>query len=283
VRTRFEVRDRLGRLDPAVDYQEIYRTTATVEFPWDVTRALELALYRTFAIPSIAALLDRTGEFRLRTQKRYDDTALLLAHALEAGLESAEGKAAVSRLNRIHARFEISNDDYLYTLGTFVFVPLRWLDRWGWRPLLAVEREAMFRYYERLGTLMGIRAIPATLAAFEQWFDDYELKHVSYGAPQERTAAATRELFVSWFPGLLAPALRVGVNALLDGPIREAFGFPAPPRWLPVAADLGLRGRARVERLLPPRATPASTQDSVLIKSYPNGHTLEDLGPTSAR
>jgi hypothetical protein len=128
---------------------------------------------------------------------------------------------------------------------------------------------------------MGIRAIPPTLAAFEEWFDAYELKNVSYGEPQERTAAATRELFVSWFPGVLAPALRVGVNALLDGPIREAFGFPAPPRWLPVAADLGLRGRARVERLLPPRAKPASTQDSILIKSYPNGHTLEDLGPTS--
>lgn len=279
MRSRFAQRDRLARLDPAVDYEEIYRTTATIEFPWDVTRALELALYRTFAIPAIGALLDQTGEFRLRTQKRYDDTALLLAHALESGLESVEGKQAVSRINRIHARFDIDNDDYLYTLGTFVFVPLRWLDRWGWRPLLAVEREAMFRYYVRLGTLMGIRSIPDSLRDFEQWFDDYELKHVSYGEPQERTAAATRELFVSWFPSPLAPALRVGVNALLDGPIRSAFGFPAPPRWVPVAADLGLRGRARVERLLPPRSRAASTQDSRLIRSYPDGHTIDQLGP----
>jgi hypothetical protein len=279
VRSRFEVRDRLARLDPAVDYEEIYRTTATLEFPWDVTRALELALYRTFAIPSVAALLDRTGEFRLRTQKRYDDTALLLAHALESGLESADGKAAVSRINRIHARFDIANDDYLYVLGTFVFVPLRWLDRWGWRPLLAVEREAMFRYYVRLGTLMGIREIPASLADFEEWFDDYEKKFVGYGEPQERTATATRELFVSWFPRPLAPALRVGVNALLDGPIRAAFGFPAPPRWVSVLADTGLRARARIERLLPPRTTPVSTQDSSLIRSYPNGHTIDQLGP----
>lgn len=279
MRSRFEVRDRLARLDPAVDYEEIYRTTATLEFPWDVTRALELALYRTFAIPSVAALLDRTGEFRLRTQKRYDDTALLLAHALESGLESADGKAAVSRINRIHARFDIANDDYLYVLGTFVFVPLRWLDRWGWRPLLAVEREAMFRYYVRLGTLMGIREIPASLADFEEWFDDYEKKFVGYGEPQERTATATRELFVSWFPRPLAPALRVGVNALLDGPIRAAFGFPAPPRWVSVLADTGLRARARIERLLPPRTTPVSTQDSSLIRSYPNGHTIDQLGP----
>jgi hypothetical protein len=282
VRSRFQVRDRLAGLDPAVDYEEIYRTTATVEFPWDVTRALELALYRTFAIPSIAALLDQTGEFRLRTQKRYDDTALLLAHALESGLESAEGKQAVSRINRIHARFDISNDDYLYVLGTFVFVPLRWLDRWGWRPLLAVEREAMFRYYARLGSLMGIRSIPASIAEFEDWFDGYENRLVAYGEPQERTAAATRELFVSWFPSPLAPALRVGVNALLDGPIRSAFGFPAPPRWVPALADAGLRGRARVERLLPPRSTPASTQESSLIRSYPNGHRIADLGPPDA-
>ena len=217
MRSRFEVRDRLARLDPAVDYEEIYRATATFEFPWDVTRALELALYRTFAITSIATLLDQTGEFRLRTQKRYDDTALLLAHALESGLESADGKAAVSRINRIHGRFDIANDDYLYVLGTFVFVPLRWLDRWGWRPLLAVEREAMFRYYLRLGTLMGIRDLPDSLVDFEEWFDGYEKKFVSYGEPQERTATATRELFVSWFPRLLSPVLRVGVNALLDG------------------------------------------------------------------
>jgi hypothetical protein len=279
VRSRYEVRDRLARLDPVVRYEEIYRATATVEFPWDITRALELALYRTFAIPSIAALLDQTGEFRLRTQKRYDDTALLLSHALDSGLESPEGRRAVKRLNGIHARFDISNDDYLYTLGTFVFVPLRWLDRWGWRPLLDVEREAMYRYHARLGALMGIRSVPTSLAAFEAWFDEYERKHVRYGEPQARTATATRELFVSWFPSALAGPLRVGVNALLDGPVRDAFGFPAPPAWVPVAADVGLRARARVERLLPPRRRPASTQESRLIRSYPHGHAIEDLGP----
>jgi hypothetical protein len=269
----------MARLDPAVDYEEIYRTIATVEFPWDVTRALELALYRTFAVPTIAALLDETGEFRLRAQKRYDDTVLLLSGAMESGLETAEGKAFVSRINRIHARFAISNDDFLYTLGTFVFVPLRWLDRYGWRPLLAVEREACFQYYRRLGTLMGIREIPGTLAAFEEWFDDFEVKHFAYGEPQERTAIATRELFVSWFPSALAPSLRLGVHALLDSPVRATFGFPDPPRWLPPVTHGLLRARARVERLLPPRSRPTVGGDSRFVRGYPNGYDVATLGP----
>jgi hypothetical protein len=32
---------------------------AGVVFPWDLTRSLELALLKTFCVPSISALLDR--------------------------------------------------------------------------------------------------------------------------------------------------------------------------------------------------------------------------------
>ena len=32
-------------------------------FPWDLTRALELALLKTFCVPSISGLLSRSGEF----------------------------------------------------------------------------------------------------------------------------------------------------------------------------------------------------------------------------
>jgi hypothetical protein len=55
-------------LDPETDYWRIYRLHAQQEFPWDVARALELALYRTYAVPDIGGLLDRTGEFRTRTR-----------------------------------------------------------------------------------------------------------------------------------------------------------------------------------------------------------------------
>jgi hypothetical protein len=44
---------------------------AHIHFAWDINKALEFALLQSFAAPSNSGLLDRTGEFRNRTLKRY--------------------------------------------------------------------------------------------------------------------------------------------------------------------------------------------------------------------
>ena len=82
------------------DHEEIYRISAGYEFPWDYQRALELALFRTYCVPSISALLDATGEFRDRPQRRYDDTALLMAEIAAHGYDSPRGKEALRVINR---------------------------------------------------------------------------------------------------------------------------------------------------------------------------------------
>ena len=133
---------RIQALDPERDHLEIYRITAYHEFPWDVQRALELALYHTFAVPVVAALLDRTGRFRTAAQARYDETALLLDAVLEHGYDRPTGRAALSAVNRTHARYAIGHADMLYVLAGFVVVPARWIDAHGWRRLLPQERHA---------------------------------------------------------------------------------------------------------------------------------------------
>lgn len=79
---------RISELDPGRDYHEIYRILAVHEFPWDMNQSLSFALYRTYAVPSIGRLLYETSEFTQRTQKRYDDTALILDAILEHGMAS---------------------------------------------------------------------------------------------------------------------------------------------------------------------------------------------------
>ena len=60
---RYDRLRQIERLDPKRDHVEIYHLMCGYEFPWDMTRALEVALYRTYCVPSISALLDKTGEF----------------------------------------------------------------------------------------------------------------------------------------------------------------------------------------------------------------------------
>jgi hypothetical protein len=62
----------IEQLDPEKDHERIVYLDACFEFPFDVTRALELAFFRTFAVPSIAEVLASTREFTERSRKRYD-------------------------------------------------------------------------------------------------------------------------------------------------------------------------------------------------------------------
>src|SRR4249919_2786637 len=101
-------------LDPRRDCQQIAHNIQTIVFPWDTTRALELALFRTFASPRIGGLLHATREFEARAQKRYDDTDLIVSEIIENGCDSERGRRAIGRMNEIHARFKIANDDFLY-------------------------------------------------------------------------------------------------------------------------------------------------------------------------
>ena len=56
------VLDQILKLDPQIDHARIVHLDSCYEFPFDFTRADEFALYRTYAVPSIANLLDSTGE-----------------------------------------------------------------------------------------------------------------------------------------------------------------------------------------------------------------------------
>jgi hypothetical protein len=192
----------IRNLDPVADHSRIVYLDTCFEFPWDTTRSLELALFRTFAVPSIAELLDRTGEFGRAAQKRYDDTDLILSTIVEAGYDSEAGKRAIRQMNRIHGRFEIANDDFLYVLSSFVFEPIRWNARFGWRPLVEAEKLATFEFWREVGRRMAIREIPDDYAELERFNEEYERQRFRRTEATERVGLATRDLFLSWFPGL---------------------------------------------------------------------------------
>jgi hypothetical protein len=279
---RFDNLREIERLDPERDCQRIMHLSFGYEFPWDSTRALEVALYRTYCVPSISALLDRTGEFYRAAQRRYDDTAILVAEMCEWGYEEGRGREALERMNWAHAHFKIANDDFLYVLSTFVYEPIRWIDRYCWRPTSRNEQLGYYWFWRHVGERMGIRDIPPTYEAFEAWALAYEKATFRYTETNRKIGEATRDLFAGWYPKAFATGVHHGIYALLDDTMIEAFGFPKPHPALRrvVAGSLALRGR--LVRWLPARRTPNFFTDR-RNRTHPQGYAIAHLGPERLR
>jgi hypothetical protein len=265
------------RLDPEHDCQRIVYLDTVYEFPFDTTRSLELALFRTFGSPSISGLLDSTGEFERRAQKRYDDTDLILSTIAESGYDSDDGKRAIRMINDMHRRFDIANEDFLYVLSTFVFEPIRWNERFGWRPLVENERLASFFFWRQIAARMAIRDMPGTYGELEAYNIEYERSRFRFAESNARVAESARDMFLAWFPGVPTRFGTLAISAVMDERLREAIGFPRPPRWLVRAVEGSLRLRSRAVRALPPRRRP-KLRTRLRRRTYREGWRLDELG-----
>ncbi|WP_431873254.1 oxygenase MpaB family protein [Amycolatopsis sacchari] len=271
---------RIAGLDPVADAREIHRISAGIEFPWDYLRSLELALLRTSCVPAISALLAATREFERRPQQRYDDTALLMAEIAEHGYDSERGREALRVVNRVHGRYAIANEDMLYVLSTFVYEPIDWITRYGWRPPHPHEKLAAYHYYTEVGRRMGIRGIPGSYDEFREFKQRYERERFACGDTNAAIAKYTLDLFASWYPRPLRGFAKAGVRSLLDRPMLDAFGLPPAPAWLTRAARRALLARAWVVRLLPPRRRSTLTRYGPRLSypGYPEGYRPGQLG-----
>lgn len=277
---RYAVRDRIQAMDPVADREEIARLIAAYEFPWDVTQALSFALFRTYAVPSIGRLLARTAELTDRTQKRHDDTVLILDAVLTHGLASTEGRAAVRRMNQMHRAYDISNDDMRYVLATFVVTPVRWIAEFGWRDLTPVEVESQTAYYRELGRHLGITDLPSTYDGFAVLLDAYEAEHLGYDPGGRAVADATMELFSTFPPNrwLPRPLVRALVLSLMGRDLAVAFRYRPVPPYVERALRGLVRLRGRLVRWLPPRRRPFHARQLSYLRTYPGGYLVERLG-----
>ncbi len=265
-------------LDPARDYEAIYRTTALHEFPWDMVTALNLAFYRTFAAPRMAALLVHTGEVLHQPAKRAADTGLFMYELIASGLHSDRGREVVRRLNRMHRQWPIEAEDYRYVLAAFVVVPTRWINQVGWRRLSDAETDAAVRFYAELGRLMGIRGLPASYLQVAALFDAYERQHLRYSDDSARLLAATRTVLESRLPRRLQFLAGPLLRALLDPTLCACFGVRPAGVVLRTVLRTALAARRAHLRRRPPRLDPWFTPGRRL-SAYPNGYQLSDLGP----
>ncbi|MEV4813289.1 oxygenase MpaB family protein [Micromonospora avicenniae] len=279
MRARYANLARIRALDPEHDYLVIYQTMLRSEFPWDMKLGLNLAFNRSFSLPSIAAVHTVTGELTEHTQKRIDDTGILMYEMVLNGFEQQRGREALRRVNQIHRPYDISNDDYRYVLGCLVVIPTRWLESYGWRRPCCHERQATYRFYLELGRRMGITDIPDSYEAFETWFDAHDAAHLTPNHDAAAIERATRMLMLTRIPRPLAPLGNALVSAVYDKRLRGATHVAAPAWPVGVGLHVALRSRSRLQRWFgkPPRT--ALFADGIRTKTYPDGYQISQLGP----
>ena len=198
----------IAGLDAKADCQRIAMLLSACEFPLDTTRALEVALFHTYGARRVAALLDRTGEFDRRGQRRYDDTRVLIERFVQLGWDDVHGAQALARMNAIHAQYKIRNDDYLFVLWTFIDFPIDWFRSFGWRRMTAHEERAWFNFWVGVGERMGITDIPSAKPDFDAFVEAYEAKEMIPSAAAARVVEATMRIVEGWLPRFLHPLVR---------------------------------------------------------------------------
>jgi hypothetical protein len=261
------------------DHEAIMRHLVGVAFPWDFQRSLiDLVFMKGLAAPRIAGLINANGYIQAKTQKRYDDTSIMMIEIVKHGHSSARGAQMITRMNEVHARFRIRQDDYAYVLTSFMFEPIRWNARFGWRAFTAIERHASYCFWREVGKRMQLTAIPDSYAACERFNLDYEAQQLHRTNASVALAALLFKLLESWMPRPLRPLVRPGLSALVDDSLLACFDVPPAPRWLKWLAPRMLRLRAGALRLLPRRRKSRYYVDQPL-RSYAGGYTIAELGP----
>jgi hypothetical protein len=203
---------------------------------------------------------------------------LILSEILENGYDSERGRAALRRMNQQHGRYRIPNDEYLYTLSTFIFEPIRWNSRFGWRPLTDNEKQASYYFWRRIGEFMAIKDIPDSFEAFERFNVDFERAHFACSDNNKVLGEVTRNFMIARvLPRRLARLGEPFVYAMLDDAMCDAVGFPRPSQAMRSLLNGLMRARAMALRSLARRAEPRLITRQ-RHPSYPNGYQIDDLG-----
>ncbi|KAI9282695.1 hypothetical protein BY458DRAFT_531096 [Sporodiniella umbellata] len=158
---------------------EIVTITAHKEFVFSHALSLVIGLIKPFAIPEDAKLMLSTNQITKQTDRRYEETGLLVAEFFEIfgrignqlkenpqtsqediDIQWQRSQDAIKQMNKIHSFYNVKNDNYLHTIAIFVEDPIAWINKYEWRKLDIREINALYRFWYDIAEQMGLKNIP---------------------------------------------------------------------------------------------------------------------------
>jgi hypothetical protein len=223
------------------DAQAILRDLTEMEFPKVMGLSIIFALFKTYGIPSVSALLVATDQLASpeTASKRTADTGVLLLEFALNKPSSERTIKAISRMNYLHTRYQksgkIKNADMLYTLSLFALEPARWIHKYEWRDLTDVERCASGTFWKAMGDAMLISFgdLPSCstgwtdglhwLEELETWSLKYEAANMIPAATNNQLAESHLEVLFLNVPTWLNEAGKKAVAVFLGERLRQAM------------------------------------------------------------
>ena len=225
---------------------EIQSEVAEAEFPALFERGLQLALFRTYGIPSISKLLAQTAQLSTieNVGKRYADTAVIIIEIYSNPPTHMRSLEAFARLNYLHGHYlkqgRISNDDMLYTLALFMNHPCEWINRYEWRPMTDLEICAVATFHKSMGEAMHIDfgVLPGSKTGWtdglqfykelDTWAKGYEAKYMAPHKDNYDVAIRTKDLLLSTVPRFTHGLVGQMMSTAMDDRLRQAIMFEEP-------------------------------------------------------
>lgn len=241
---RYRRRDCVGEVKTAEDARaKIVSVLADFEFNFIYGEALELALFRTYGIPSISKLLVETGELcsKKRSGKRAEDTSVIIGEILHNPVDSERFNGALNRMNWMHNLYrnkgKIGNGEMLYTLLQFHLQPILYIDRYEWRTTTNVEKNGSWLFWKEIGQRMGISDLPKSHDEAVKVMMRYEDENMRCSESNVILASRTLDLMLNRTPNWMRPMAVCCIESLIDERLRRAVGFADAPTCIQYLVD----------------------------------------------
>lgn len=216
--------------------QDIMRDSVLNEMPFMNATATQYGLLKTYGIASGTKLLVQTRQIgsQEKVGKRVEDTVVLLSEIVVGDMDSERARRALSKVNWLHSRYKkvISNDEMLHTLSVFMIDPIRFIEKYEWRKLTQLEKVAKFVYWREIGLRMGIRDIPPTLEAFDEWVVAFEEHDMVFSENNRICMDTTVGLSLRTLPKFTHGFVKNVAAVFLEENVLRAVGWPDPPNWV---------------------------------------------------
>lgn len=168
-------------------------------------------------------------------------TSVMIAEFLAFPPDDERALQAICRMNNIHQTYQkagkILNDDLLYTLGLFAYLPVRWVGKYDWRELTDMEKCALGTFWKDIGDCMEIdySALPSSKSGWKdglhwleevtEWGDWYEQKNMVPNINNQRVALSAIDIILYTVPNFLKPTAKKMVFALLEDRMIKALMY----------------------------------------------------------